>query len=108
MGLLQYLFIRRRRTEYQTETKTQNTVETLVRVFNQDHTLANLLRIPLGANPHVESCGYKHRDPFDDFVSMVIVTKRETTAQEAIQDASQHLLQDIQQLEHLIFDTLFA
>ena len=66
-----------------------------------------MLRIPLGKNPDVISSGYTHRRPFEDFVSLVIVTKPTTSAEQVIKDASQRLGRDIEQLHQLVFETLF-
>lgn len=81
--------------------------ETLVQIYNQDHTLGVMLRIPLDADPRVISNGYKQRKPFDDFVALVITTTDTIDAQTAIRDASHTLLKHIHCFETLVFEALF-
>ena len=76
--------------------------ETMVRFFNQDHTLGMLMRMSMESIPNVVATGYREPRPFEDFLEMTIQTTSESTAQQVVHTARRALTSDVECLEKLV------
>lgn len=75
-------------------------------IYNQDHTLANMLCIKLEQNADVHFNGHRPQDPFEDVVVMYIRTNTNTTPKAAFERACAELKRDVALLETLVMQTL--
>ncbi|RKP11492.1 hypothetical protein BJ684DRAFT_21935 [Piptocephalis cylindrospora] len=62
-------------------------------LFEEDHTLGNVLRWILMKNPEVEFCGYSVPDPFEAKVHLRVQTSEKTTAVEALHTGLDQLME---------------
>ncbi|KAJ9626413.1 DNA-directed RNA polymerase II core subunit [Taxawa tesnikishii (nom. ined.)] len=68
--------------------------------FNkEDHTLGNLLRAQLNTSPHVLFAAYKTPHPLFAMFELRVQTDGEITPKEAVVQACQDIIQDLQKLD---------
>ena len=79
--------------------------EIVVRIYNQDHTLANMMRIQLDLLG--VSSGYSQPRPFDDFVTFYITPHPNMSLDDVLLDVSRRLVKEIECLETMITHALF-
>lgn len=79
-----------------------------VRVYDEDYTLGDLLRLYLVQNPTITFCGCRPMRDFDDFIEIDITTDRNNsqTPTQAFDAAQSDALSDIELLERILLQKL--
>ncbi|KAF7490993.1 DNA-directed RNA polymerases I and III subunit RPAC2 [Sarcoptes scabiei] len=74
--------------------------------FNEDHTLANLLRHQILMNPLVNFCGYSIPHPSEEYFQMQIQTKKGFSPYQALRDGLEAIIKLADNVEKLFTEAV--